>query len=207
MLQLSLTSSVDFMHSQTYIWQMCNKWLLFNFDVLGAIITFGITLMALQGSSAGSAGIAIVSVQSFVGCLFYISRDWTNVEQAFNSVERVEEYLEIPHEPEAVEEHLRPPAAWPSNHCDVILKVENLAVRYDPELPDVLKGISFEVKPRERVGIVGRTGSGKSTLGMSLLRFCDPSGGRIVLDGIDVTTVGVEDLRSRMVSYSHVSTC
>jgi ABC-type multidrug transport system fused ATPase/permease subunit len=189
------------MHSQTYIWQMCNKWLLFNFDVLGAVIIFCITLMALQGSSAGSAGIAIVSVQSFVGCLFYISRDWTNVEQAFNSVERVEAYLSIPHESAAIEEHRRPPAGWPSNHGDVLLKVEDLSVRYAPELPDVLKGISFEVKPRERVGIVGRTGSGKSTLGMSLLRFCDPSGGHIVLDEIDITTIGVEDLRSRMVRW------
>jgi ABC-type multidrug transport system fused ATPase/permease subunit len=78
--------------------------------------------------------------------------------------------------------------------------VENLVVRYAPDLPPVLHGVSFALKPRERVGLLGRTGSGKSTLAMALLRFVEPTEGTITIDGIDITKIGLRDLRSKLVS-------
>ena len=81
--------------------------------------------------------------------------------------------------------------------------VEDLEVRYSPDLPAVLQNVSFKLKARERVGLLGRTGSGKSTLAMSILRFVDPTKGRIIIDGIDITTIGVQDLRSHVVSVNH----
>ena len=91
-----------------------------------------------------------------------------------SSVERVVEYLDLPQEPPAIIESNRPPAYWPSStspNKDSLLVVEDLVIKYAPDLPPVLHGISFALRAKERVGLLGRTGSGKSTLAMSLLRF------------------------------------
>lgn len=91
-----------------------------------------------------------------------------------SSVERVVEYLDLPQEPPAIVESSRPPAYWPSSSSsssDALISVEDLVVKYAPELPAVLHNVSFKIKARERVGLLGRTGSGKSTLAMSILRF------------------------------------
>lgn len=84
------------------------------------------------------------------------------------------EYLDLPQEPPGIIESNRPPAYWPSSSStnkDSLLVVEDLVIKYAPELPAVIKGLSFSLKAKERVGVLGRTGSGKSTLAMSLLRF------------------------------------
>lgn len=121
-----------------------------------------------------------------------------------NSVERVVEYLDLPQEPPAVIESNRVPAYWPSSNATHLVSVEDLVIRYAPELPPVLHGVSFSLKPNERVGLLGRTGSGKSTLAMALLRFVDPAEGKIIIDGIDISTIGLQDLRSRVVRrFSH----
>jgi ABC-type multidrug transport system fused ATPase/permease subunit len=118
-----------------------------------------------------------------------------------SSVERVVEYLDLPQEPPAIIEGSRPPAYWPSSTAgQPLIRIEDLTIRYAPELPPVLRGVSLELRARERVGLLGRTGSGKSTLAMSVLRFVDPAQGRIVIDGIDISKIGVHDLRSRLVS-------
>jgi len=70
-------------------------------------------------------------------------------------------------------------------------------VRYRPNTPLVLKGITLDIKGGEKVGVVGRTGSGKSTLIQVLFRLVEPSGGKIIIDGIDISTLGLHDLRSR----------
>ena len=67
-----------------------------------------------------------------------------------------------------------------------------------PDLPNVLHGLNFEIFPGEKVGVLGRTGSGKSTLALSFFRFVEPTEGRILIDGLDVTRVGLTDLRSRL---------
>lgn len=126
--------------------------------------------------------------------------------------------LDLPQEPPAIIESNRAPAYWPSSsNGPSLISVENLTVKYPPELPSVLHDVSFSLGPGERVGLLGRTGSGKSTLAMSILRFVgcfllkdvsimltglqvDPTEGRIIIDGIDITTIGVHDLRSRIVS-------
>ena len=117
-----------------------------------------------------------------------------------NSVERIVEYLDLPQEPPATVESNRVPAYWPSSATEQLLSVENICIRYAPELPPVLQDVSFKLRSKERVGLLGRTGSGKSTLAMALLRFVDPSSGKIVVDGIDISKIGLHDLRSRVVS-------
>jgi ATP-binding cassette subfamily C (CFTR/MRP) protein 2 len=73
-----------------------------------------------------------------------------------------------------------------------------LQIRYRPDLPMVLKGMSCVIHPGEKVGVVGRTGSGKSTLIQALFRLIEPAGGRILIDGLDITTIGLNDLRSAL---------
>jgi len=111
-----------------------------------------------------------------------------------NSVERVKEYLTLDREAARIVEGHRPPADWPRGE----IKVEKLVMQYAPDDPIVLKEVSFEVKQGEKVGIVGRTGSGKSTLAVSFFRFMEATSGRIVIDGIDISTIGLYDLRSRL---------
>ena len=125
-----------------------------------------------------------------------------------SSVERVVEYIDLPQEPPNKLVGKEVPAAWPSITTvgpsgtpeKPFITVENLIIRYSPELPPVLHGVSFELKAGEKIGLLGRTGSGKSTLAMSLLRFTDPSAGRIIIDGVDICEVGLGDLRSKLVS-------
>ncbi|KAG9088490.1 hypothetical protein FS749_002131 [Ceratobasidium sp. UAMH 11750] len=216
-----------------YYW-MCNRWLLVRFDSLGAISVLVATTGSLVvGANAGLTGIVVVQAQQYVRSLYWGLRYWTELEQSrefyssrsgvsliqrfllVNSVERIQEYLELPSEPPAVIESNRPPAAWPSTATGT-LAVEDLVIHYAPDLPPVLKGVTFETKPSEKIGIVGRTGSGKSTLALALFRFVDPAGGNITLDGIgalldsnpshtrliildglvDITSIGLDDLRS-----------
>jgi len=118
-----------------------------------------------------------------------------------NSVERIVEWLELPKEPAAVIESARPPAYWPSSSTsENFVVVEDLVIKYAPELEPVLHGVSFSLKAKERIGLVGRTGSGKSTLAMAFLRFVDPAEGKIIIDGIDICKIGLQDLRSKLVS-------
>lgn len=91
---------------------------------------------------------------------------------------------------------MAPPAAWPHEGR---VEFTDLVVRYAPDLPPVLKGISFDIKPRERVGVVGRTGAGKSSMTLALFQFIRASSGSIYIDGLDISKVSLHDLRSRLV--------
>ncbi|KAG8739619.1 hypothetical protein FRC10_005390 [Ceratobasidium sp. 414] len=189
---------LDLTQAATHYYWMCNRWLLVRFDTLGAISVLIATVGAVQGgASPGLTGIVVTQAQTFVQGLYWGLRFWTELEQSLNSVERIQEYLDLPPEPPAAIESKRPPAAWPSATTGTLV-VENLVLKYAPELEPVLNGVSFSTKPSEKIGIVGRTGSGKSTLALALFRFVDPVAGRIVLDGIDITTIGLDDLRSRL---------
>ncbi|GAA6050693.1 hypothetical protein JCM3770_000895 [Rhodotorula araucariae] len=146
--------------------------------------------------SPGLAGISITASQTVLLALDTLCSAYGRLVLSMNSLERIAEYLRVPQEPQG---GVVPPASWPSAGGDgPLLEVKDLVMRYAPELPPVLHGVSFAVKAGERVGIVGRTGSGKSTLVTSLLRFSDPASGTIVVDGLDISKVSLEDLRRRI---------
>lgn len=195
----TLCKQVDTANAAYYYYWMTNRWLLLRFDVLGAASVYATTILCLSGAvSPGSAGVAITSAQGFVQACYWVSRFIGELEMDFNSVERIEEYLLLPPEPPSTIPGHRPPAYWPSyNNNQDFIRAEELEIKYAPDLPTVFKG-SFSIKPGEKIGLIGRTGSGKSTVAMSLLRFTDPASGKIYLDGIDITSIGVDDLRSRI---------
>jgi len=90
---------------------------------------------------------------------------------------------------------VRPPAAWPTEGR---IEVDNLVVSYAPDLPPVLKGLTFSVNRNERIGVVGRTGAGKSSLTLALFRFLEAQSGSIHIDGLDISKIRLHDLRSRL---------
>lgn len=88
-----------------------------------------------------------------------------------------------------------PPASWPTQGC---IEVENLVVGYAPDLPPVLKGLTFSIGRNERVGVIGRTGAGKSSLTLALFRFLEARSGSVYIDGLDISKLKLHDLRSRL---------
>lgn len=198
-LMRTVYQDLDTTLSYMWLWWMSNRWLFLRFDALGGLSVLFATLLSLSGAiSPGLAAIAITQSNSFSMSMYWLSRQWATLEQDLNSVERVNEYLPpgLPQEPPSIIEDNRPPAAWPTMKGGI--KFEDVVLRYDPSLEPVLKGVSFEIKGGEKIGLVGRTGSGKSTLATALLRFAELSEGRIVIDDIDISKIGLHDLRSRL---------
>ncbi|EIW74375.1 P-loop containing nucleoside triphosphate hydrolase protein [Coniophora puteana RWD-64-598 SS2] len=173
-----------------------NRWLSSRFYLLAG------TMVALTGFaavlspqiSAPLAGFSLAFAAGISSNLYFFVRMYTAVEQSLVALERVDELSNIePESPEILE--YRPCASWPDRGSVVC---EDLAIRYAHDLPNVLHRLNFEVKPGEKIGILGRTGSGKSTLALSLFRFVEATEGRIVIDGVDISKIGLTDLRSRL---------
>lgn len=111
------------------------------------------------------------------------------------AVERVSHYIDLPTEAPLYVENRRPASNWPTKGTIVL---ENIKLRYRPSTPLVLNGISVTFKGGSKVGVVGRTGSGKSTLVLALFRLVELSGGRISIDGVDISSIGLSDLRTKL---------
>ncbi|KAL6006014.1 hypothetical protein ACLOJK_040059 [Asimina triloba] len=110
-------------------------------------------------------------------------------------VERIKQYMHIPSEPPAIIHEKRPPVSWPSEGR---IDLQDLKVRYRPNAPLVLKGITCTFQAGNRVGVVGRTGSGKTTLISALFRLVEPESGKILIDGLDIFSMGLKDLRNEL---------
>uniref|UniRef100_A0A453AEK8 ABC transporter domain-containing protein n=1 Tax=Aegilops tauschii subsp. strangulata TaxID=200361 RepID=A0A453AEK8_AEGTS len=116
------------------------------------------------------------------------------LENDMVSVERVNQYSALPSEAAWAVSDCLPSANW-LQRGDIDIK--DLEVRYRPNTPLILKGITMSIRSGEKIGVVGRTGSGKSTLVQALFRLVEPAKGQIVIDGVDICTLGLHDLRSR----------
>lgn len=119
-------------------------------------------------------------------------RQWSEMENQMTAVERIEEYVNVA--PETVEKAKEPPKYWPEKGH---IKFNNVRLRYSQEDPYVLDNINFEVQPKEKIGVVGRTGAGKSSLMVALFRLTDTEG-EIVIDNVDIEDVPLSTLRSKM---------
>ncbi|KAJ7059261.1 P-loop containing nucleoside triphosphate hydrolase protein [Mycena amicta] len=170
-----------------------NRWISIRVDVLGSLFGAGLAvyLVYIHPTSAGDAGFLLNMGLTVTQMLLWVVRILNEFEVEGNSLERIKAYIDIDHEKPATDAG-KPPAYWPASGD---LVVENLSARYSEDGPNVLHGISFHVKAGERVGIVGRTGSGKSSLTLSLLR-CIPTDGSVRYDGLETSELNLDALRS-----------
>ncbi|NXF04724.1 MRP7 protein, partial [Smithornis capensis] len=177
------------------------EWLDIRLQMIGVAVVTAIAGIAIiqhqrQLGNPGIVGLALSYALSVTNLLSVLISTFTHTEIMMVSVERTEEYsTEIPMEPQDKLVQVKVAANWPSQG---LVEFQQVVVAYREGLPNALDGVSFTVYPGEKLGIVGRTGSGKSTLFLALFRMMELKSGRILLDGVDNQLVGLEDLRSRL---------
>ncbi|KAI8125135.1 Multidrug resistance-associated protein 1 [Lucilia cuprina] len=176
---------------------IANRWLAIRLEMVGNLIILFASLFAVLGGqkNAGLVGLSVSYALQVTQTLNWLVRMSSDIETNIVAVERIKEYGETKQEAPWELENSNVPKNWPLEG-EVVF--ENFKVRYREGLDLVLRGISFKIAGGEKVGIVGRTGAGKSSLTLSLFRIIEAAGGRILIDGIDIATMGLHMLRSRL---------
>lgn len=177
-----------------FLWAT-NRWLALRVDFAGALVAFfaGVSvILSIKSIDAGSAGLSLTYAVMFTENVLWLVRLYSANEQNMNSVERIKEYMEIEQEAKAIIDDARPPGNWPSHGAIQFFKY---TTRYRADLDPVLRDLTFNILPGERVGIVGRTGAGKSSLALALFRGLEADSGKILIDDIDIGLIGLQDLR------------
>ena len=180
-----------------FLWA-ANRWLALRVDFAGAFVTFfaAVFIMINMGKiDAGAAGLSLTYALGFNENILWLVRLYAELEQNMNHVERVKTFLEVEQEaPQRIPE-TQPSHDWPSKGA---VEFEHYFTRYRPDLEPVLRDLTLKISAGEKVGIVGRTGAGKSSLAMALFRGLEADGGRIWIDDIDIGTIGLDDLRHNL---------
>ncbi|PPQ65474.1 hypothetical protein CVT26_000114 [Gymnopilus dilepis] len=177
-----------------------NRWLAVRLEFVGAMIiltvaTLAVSALVTTGVDAGLVGLVLSYALNTTSSLNWVVRSASEVEQNIVSVERILHQTEV--KPEAPLElpESKPLGNWPSEGT---VEFRNYSTRYRSGLDLVLKNIELKINAREKIGICGRTGAGKSSLLLALFRIIEPVTGTIYIDGIDITTIGLHDLRSAL---------
>ncbi|KAF2171065.1 hypothetical protein M409DRAFT_19038 [Zasmidium cellare ATCC 36951] len=181
-----------------YLWA-ANRWLALRVDVVGALVSFftGVFVILSVGTvDAGAAGLAMTYAVTFTENVLWFVRLYANNEQNMNAVERVKEYLDVEQEAAPIVPENRPEANWPSKGS---VEFIDYSTRYRSDFDLVLKHITFRISPGEKVGVVGRTGAGKSSLALALFRALEAETGKILIDDVDIGLIGLQDLRENIV--------
>lgn len=192
-----LRDAIDEMNAAYYLTFSNQRWLSTRLDSIGnaLVFTVGILVVTSRFSVSPSIGGLVLSyILGIVQMLQFTVRQLAEVENAMNAVERLQ-YYGTQLEEEAPEHTVEVRPSWPERG-EIIF--DNVEMRYRANLPLVLKGLSMHVRGGERIGIVGRTGAGKSSIMSTLFRLVEISGGHIYVDGLDISTLGLHDLRSRL---------
>ncbi|EDV20621.1 uncharacterized protein TRIADDRAFT_31533, partial [Trichoplax adhaerens] len=177
---------------------MCFRWLGVRLECIGSCITFFASVFAMAARDTigpGIVGLSISTSLTITQTLNHIVVSSSELETEIVSVERLREYSTLPAEEDWETGECCPDANWPMNGS---IQFNNFSTRYRPELDLALKNVNFTIASGERVGVIGRTGAGKSSLLLSLFRIIDSAGGSITIDGIDISKVGLQRLRSRL---------
>lgn len=176
-----------------------NRWFSLYLEIMGSMLVFATAILAVAGRGnvwAGDVGVALVYALQVTGILGFTVRSITELAGQMNSVERLAYYAselpqEAPHEA-GTEGKVAAPEGWPARGA---VEINNLKLRYREGLDLVLKGLTIDIKAGERVGVVGRTGAGKSSLMIALLRLVEAAEGTITVDGVDLASLGLSTVR------------
>ncbi|KAI9220785.1 hypothetical protein BC828DRAFT_382676 [Blastocladiella britannica] len=195
--QLQLERTIDIANKPMYTQLNVNRWLGIILQNISALVVFGAAIFAALSPEKGTTliGVSITYAQQMTWMLVMIVRVSADIETNIVSLERIREYAEktTPEAPDATDYKL--PADWPS-----VGKIElvNYSTRYRPELDLVLKNLSLSIQGGEKIGVVGRTGAGKSSALSAMFRLMEAVDGQILVDGVDIAQLGLLDLRTRL---------
>ncbi|KAJ5928883.1 hypothetical protein N7466_007839 [Penicillium verhagenii] len=193
---------IDHMHSRVdklsivrrHFW-IFNRWLGLQMSLIGVVLSAGTGFVCLSSKSvldASLVGFSLTFSMGFSHATFTAVNNFGMLENYMNAAVGIISYSKLKGEEQDGNDV---PTTWPSRGE---VEVKGLSVSYSPNLPLVLKDISFSVGAGQRIGIVGRTGAGKSSLTLALLRLIDPQRGSILIDGIDISTIKLQSLRSKI---------
>lgn len=189
---------IDLNQRAYFSWVMANRWFTLYLEMVGSLliyVTAVFSVLARETISPAIIGLVLIYATQVTQYLGFTVRSITEMEGQMSSVERANYYRrDLPQErPDEVEGAVS--KSWPATGNIVF---ENVEMRYRDGLPLVLKGVNLSINGGEKVGVVGRTGSGKSSLMIALLQMVDIAGGSITVDGVDLASVGLNDVRKRM---------
>ncbi|RWS29684.1 ABC transporter ABCC1-like protein [Leptotrombidium deliense] len=177
---------------------MGNRWLSVLLNTFGALIILFVGLFATfrrDSLTPGMVGLSLSYALTITQTLNWLVRNMTLVETNIVAVERINEYCENEMEAEwEIEDH-KPPKNWPDRGS---IEFKEYATRYREGLDLVLDNVSAVVNSSEKIGIVGRTGAGKSTITLSLFRIIEAAKGKITIDSLNIANLGLHDLRSKL---------
>nr|POE75678.1 abc transporter c family member 8 [Quercus suber] len=175
------------------------EWLVLRIEVLQnlTLFTAAFLLVLLPNSfiSPGLVGLSLSYALSLTNIQIFFTRWYCYLSNYLISVERIKQFMQIPSEPPAIVEDNRPPSSWSSMGR---IELQALKIRYRPNAPLVIKEITCTFKEGTKVGVVGRTGSGKTTLISALFCLVEPASGKILVDGLDICSIGLKDLRMKL---------
>nr|XP_039334316.1 multidrug resistance-associated protein 6 isoform X2 [Saimiri boliviensis boliviensis] len=177
---------------------VADRWLATNVELLGNGLVFAAAMGAVLSKarlSAGLVGFSVSAALQVTQTLQWVVRNWTDLENSIVSVERMQDYAWTPKEAPWRLPTCSPQPPWPHGGQ---IEFRDFGLRYRPELPLAVQGVSFKIHAGEKVGIVGRTGAGKSSLACGLLRLQEAAEGGIWIDGVPIAHVGLHTLRSRI---------
>ncbi|CAF3640789.1 unnamed protein product [Rotaria sordida] len=175
-----------------------NRWLAVRLEAIANALTLCTALFAVlmrYRLTAGIVGLTITYAMQITQTLNWLVRMASDIETNIVSVERVNEYAELkPEAPWDIPEK-KPPIDWPTTGE---IQINKLSTKYRENLELVLQDITVNIQPGEKIGIIGRTGSGKSSFCITLFRIIEPTNGEIIVDNIDIRHIGLHDLRSKI---------
>uniref|UniRef100_A0A6Q2XSX6 ABC-type glutathione-S-conjugate transporter n=1 Tax=Esox lucius TaxID=8010 RepID=A0A6Q2XSX6_ESOLU len=189
---------VDFNQTSYFPRFVATRWLAVNLEFVGNGVVLAAAILSVMGKdtlSPGIVGLAVSHSLQVTGILSWIVRSWTDVENNIVSVERVKEYFDTPKEAAWKVEGSSLPLAWPQTGT---IEFQDYGLQYRKGLDWALRGITLKIQEREKVGIVGRTGAGKSSLALGIFRILEAAKGEIYIDGVNIAEIGLHDLRSRI---------
>uniref|UniRef100_A0A914EEQ2 Multidrug resistance-associated protein 1 n=1 Tax=Acrobeloides nanus TaxID=290746 RepID=A0A914EEQ2_9BILA len=182
-----------------YLNYVANRWLSVRLEFIGNCVVLFAALFAVLARETTSPGVLGLSISYSLNITFVLNfavRQISKLETNIVSVERVKEYTETTPEAEwESKPENKPPKNWPSEGR---INIIDYSTRYRPGLDLVVKKLNAEINTHEKVGIVGRTGAGKSSVTLALFRMIEPDEGRIVIDGVNISNLGLHDLRSNL---------
>ncbi|XP_052050863.1 ATP-binding cassette sub-family C member 3 isoform X2 [Apodemus sylvaticus] len=191
-------TKVDNNQKSSYPYIASNRWLGIRVEFVGNCVVLFAALFAVIGRDSLNPGIVGLSVSyalQVTVALNWMIRTISDLESNIIAVERVKEYSSTETEAPWVVESNRAPEGWPTRG---VVEFRNYSVRYRPGLELVLKNLTLRVQGGEKVGIVGRTGAGKSSMTLCLFRILEAAEGEIFIDGLNVAHIGLHDLRSQL---------